>query len=73
MVLRFQIPFSPPPTRIHIYSELCLVTSEFKIGLLSIGLILCCLTIAGLVFYIVKKRRNSIYKKGFNPLPSSGR
>ncbi|KAI3506029.1 hypothetical protein L1887_28382 [Cichorium endivia] len=50
-----------------------LVTSEFKIGLLSIGLIVCCLTIAGLVFYIVKKRRNGIYKKGFNPLPSSGR
>ncbi|KAL4579252.1 hypothetical protein LXL04_015390 [Taraxacum kok-saghyz] len=49
------------------------VTNEFKIGLLSVGLVFGCLSIGGMVLSILKKRKNSVYKKGFNPLPNDGR
>ncbi|XP_076921004.1 uncharacterized protein LOC143582282 [Bidens hawaiensis] len=51
-----------------------LVSSNyFKLGLLSIGLLICCVIIAITILYIVKKRKDGIHKRGFNRLPTSGK
>ncbi|KAI7727907.1 hypothetical protein M8C21_005642 [Ambrosia artemisiifolia] len=51
-----------------------LVSSNyFKLGLLSIGLLICCVTIAVTILYIVKRRKDGIHKRGFNRLPTGGK
>ncbi|KAF5806149.1 putative wall-associated receptor kinase [Helianthus annuus] len=50
-----------------------LVSSKFKWGLLSIGLLICCVIIGVTILYIVKKRKDGSYKRGFNRLPTGGK
>ncbi|KAK1435903.1 hypothetical protein QVD17_01676 [Tagetes erecta] len=49
------------------------VSSKVKLGLLCIGLLICCVIIATTILYIVKKRKDGSYKRGFNRLPTSGK